>query len=314
MNELANRGYQIRWLNTDYYRGNTLCQEYTDINENIKVYYNWEKFKNLFRRTDIYFGSWAERYKDLKYITPKYGVLYDSLDNFAENEKHEKDMLAKADVVFTTSQSLYRLRRKEHSNVVLCPNGCFPSKGNVSYDIPQDLKDNADMNKPIILFSGALAQWIDIGLLKMVAEKHQLVFVGKLFNVPKVPESFINLGCKTYDELQAYYQHCDITLLPFNRKQEAVFSDPIKTYESLAHGKICVSTKIEESEKFDKKTVYMSKSREHFMQNINKAINRIGNKDIERLCRKEAEKHSWSNRVDIIEKEIIKLVNMRENI
>lgn len=308
MNELANRGYDIRWLNTDYYKGPVPIEGFSFINENLKVYYDWNDFKDKFKHPDIYFSSWSDRYKDLYHIKPKYGVLYDSLDNFYENSKNESDMINMADIVLTTSQSLFKLRKKEHNDVVMCPNGCFPELGEKPYPIPNDLKEKVDMNKPIILFCGALARWCNLKLLKQIASKHQLVFIGKPWNIP-IPENLIYLGCKNYSEMQAYYNHCDITLLPFNKMQEAIYSDPIKVYESLVHGKICVSTNIEEACKFDKKTVYTSKSDGDFLQNINRALKQKGNKDIELLCKKEAEKHSWLNRVDIIEEQILKLVN-----
>lgn len=307
MNILADRGYQINWVESIQ-----SCKKgkmRTKINDNLYVYYDWEVFKKRFETPDIYFSTWSERYKDLNYIKPKYGVLYDSLDNFEENSADESRMISHATIVLTTSQSLYRLRKKEHDNVVMCPNGCFADILTKDYKIPQDLKEKVNMDKPIILLSGALARWCDIQLLETIADLYQLVFVGKPFGVPKVPDNFINLGCKTYDELQAYYHFCDITLLPFNRKQEALYSDPIKIYESLAHGKICVSTKIEEAEKFNRKVVYVSKSRETFLQNIKKALKNKDSEVTKRICREEAKKHSWYKRVDIIEDCIKKMVN-----
>jgi hypothetical protein len=309
MNILAERGYDVSWFDSDFSVRKRQNKMRTKINDNLYVYYDWEVFKKRFANPDIYFSTWSKRYEDLVDIKPKLGVIYDSLDNFEENSKDESMMISKSDIVLTTSQSIYRLRKKEHNNVVMCPNGCFENIKIKQYPIPIDLKKNVDMNKPIILFSGALARWCDIELLETIADLYQLVFVGKPFGVPNVPDNFIYLGCKTYDELQMYYHHCDITLLPFNRKQEALYSDPIKIYESLSHGKICISTKIEEAEKFDRKVVYVSKSREHFLQNIKKALKHKDTQETKDICIKEAKKHSWGKRVDIIENCIMKLVN-----
>ena len=219
-------------------------------------------------------------------------------------------MLAKSDVVLTTSESLYRLRKKDHNNVHMCPNGCFPEYGHKEYSFPEDLKPFR--SKPIVLFSGALARWCDIDLLEFIASKYQIVMVGKLFGVKNIPANVYYLGEKKYDELQNYYHHCDITILPFNNRQEALYSDPIKTYESLAHGKLCVSSNIEESRKFDNNTVLVSKTRQHFMQNIEKALEMSKSEEIEKKCFEEAEKNSWHKRVDILESHILNLYNKQK--
>jgi hypothetical protein len=313
MNIHAERGDNISWLNSDFSNKRRENKMRTKINDNLYVYYDWDIFKKRFANPDIYFSTWSKRYEDLIDITPKYGVLYDSLDNFVENSFDESEMIKHSKTVLTTSKSLYRLRKKEHNDVVMCPNACFENLMNKkTWSMPLDLKKNVDFNKPIILLSGALARWCDLQLLETVADLYQLVFVGKLFGVSKVPDNFIYLGCKTYDELQSYYHYCDITLLPFNNNQEALYSDPIKIYESLSHGKICVSTKIEEAQKFDSKVVYVSRNREHFLRNIKKALQNKDDKIVKQICKNESEKHSWNKRVDVFEQCIYKMMH-REN-
>jgi glycosyltransferase involved in cell wall biosynthesis len=303
MELLAKRGYQIHWLNINH-QENKMRER---IHENMWVYFNKEVFFKRYINPDIYFSSWSNRWIDLDTIKPKLGVIYDSLDNFVENSYQESDMIKRADIVMTTSKLLYELRKQEHPDVVMCENACFPELGKFEYDIPKDIEEYKEQGVPIILFSGALATWCDIDLLEFIADKYKLFMVGKKFNVSKIPDNFVYLGNKSYEQLQAYYHYCDITLLPFRRCQTSDYSDPIKIYESLAHGKIVVATNIPETKKYNKNIVISSASRREFVDNIKRALHQSKNEVLKNLCYETAKNNSWEHRIDIIEEQIKKL-------
>lgn len=299
MNEFAKSGkYKVYYVNqtqrTDKVRDR--------ISENLEVYHNWEVFKKRVPEVDIYFSSWSFRHVDLDEIKAKL-VVYDSLDNFEQNEPEEINMINKADILCTTSDTLYDIRKYQHSNIHIVRNGCFPEKANNNYPVPEDLKPFKDTGKPILLFSGALAYWCDLQLVEKLGKKYQVVIVGLPWAIDKIPESVHYLGKKKYDELQAYYQHCDVSLLPFKRCQVSDFSNPIKMYEAMVFGKPTVSTDIPEALIYPE-AVLSSRNHSEFFENVEKALELTKQDSYRDKVIKLSYKNTWEQRVKQIDKAI----------
>jgi hypothetical protein len=300
MNELSKRGWKVIWCDNKKQK-NKLRDR---INENLTIYYDWDVCKKREQNVDVYFSSWSKRHVDLEDINCKICV-YDSLDNFEENSFEEYLMIAQANILFATSNPLYQLRKNEHNNVTICRNACFPELGLHDYDIPDDLKDIKSNGKPVILFSGAVAGcpqngWVDTELMSEIGKQYNMVIVGNLWGIKEPPANTIFLGSKKYTELQSYYHHCDVNILPFRRCQTSDFSNPIKIYEGLSHGKITVATDIPEATIYPD-VVFSSKSRERFLKNINRALTLKNDSKIKEKCYETAKNNSWYNRVDVIE-------------
>ena len=303
MDVLSSRGHKVYWVNNTKIDGKSK----DIINENFELYHNWNQFLRRVPKVDVYFSSWSHRHVDLDFIKHDV-VVYDSLDNFPENCSQEHLMINRADIVLTASQPLYNLRKKEHHNVHLCRNACFPELGEVKYQMPDDLKN---LKRPIILFSGALANWCDLELVDKVSKKYTTVFVGKPWGIPNSFKDLIYLGKKDYHKLQAYYANCDVSILPFKRCQTSDYSNPIKNYEAMVHGKITVATDIPEATIY-KNVVLPSKNHSEFLSNIDLALRMSTNqKNIER-CKEIAKDNSWYSRVDIIENTIKKFCEENE--
>lgn len=298
MDILSRRGWKVFWVNLNQQYG--MAKE--KVNNNFELYHSWEVFKKRNPAVDVYFSSWSMRYHDLDEIDYKLCV-YDSLDNFVENSGFETKMMDKANVLLTTSQPLFDLRSSEHNNIHMCRNACFPELGKQQYQFPSDMLKIKELGKPIILFSGALASWCDIELVEMVAEQYSMVVVGMPWGVSNMPKGIHYLGNKNYNELQAYYNHCDVNILPFKRCQVSDYSNPIKNYEAMSHGKITVAMDIPEAMLYPK-AVMPSENRTEFMRNIKKALTLKDDQDIIQQCYKYADENSWYNRVDIIENAI----------
>lgn len=299
MNILANRGWKVYWVNNTKVEG----KRKDIINENLEIWHNWDLFIKRVPEVDVYFSSWSNRYVDLDKIKSKV-VVYDSLDNFEANETNELNMISKADILLTTSQPLYDIRKNQHNNIHICRNGCFPELGEKKYEEPKEfISIRQQTKKPIVLFSGALAYWCNLELIEKISQKYILVVVGREWGIKEKPKNILYLGCKKYEELQAYYQHCDVNILPFKRCQISDFSNPIKNYEGMTHGKITVATDIPEATIYPD-SVFASKNNGEFLQNIEKALKLKNDIDTINKCKQNAKENSWHDRVDVIEKAI----------
>lgn len=300
MDILSQRGWKVLWVNQTKPKDSTKLRD--RINDNFEIFYDWELLKKRYPEVDVYFSSWSFRHVDLSQIDYKVCV-YDSLDNFEQNSHQEHLMIEKADILLTTSQPLFDLRSTEHDNVFMCRNACFPELGLNDYDIPEDLKKVKENGKPIILFSGALANWCDLALIELIAKNFNMVVVGAGWGIKKFPDNVIYLGNKEYKDLQAYYHHCDVNILPFRRCQISDFSNPIKNYEAMSHGKVTVATDIPEALLYPE-VVLSSRNRIEFLQNINKALKIKDNEEVIKKCHEYANNNSWYKRVDVIENAI----------
>jgi glycosyltransferase involved in cell wall biosynthesis len=301
MRLLAKRGHEVHWVNSTKIDG--MRAEKDDY---VTLWHNWNMFKKRIPDIDVYFSSWSHRHTDLDEISAKI-VVYDSLDNFEANETQEINMINKSNIVLTTSSPLYDLRKTQHDNVHICRNACFSGYKEHALDIPNDVKQ---FKNGYVLFSGAVANWVDIDLLDRVAKEHSLVIVGNNFDMSRMPKNAHYLGSKSYEELQKYYKHCKVNLLPFKRCQVADYSNPIKMYEGMVYGKITVATDIPEAKLYPD-VVIPSANHIEFMNNLNSAIKHSEVEDIKMKCLKTAEENDWHCRVDVIENSIMEYATKR---
>jgi glycosyltransferase involved in cell wall biosynthesis len=163
----------------------------------------------------------------------------------------ERDLLARADLVFTGGRSLCEAKRELHADI-----HCFPSSVDVAHyaaargPCPEP-SDQRDIPRPRLGFFGVIDERMDLALLARVAATHphwHLVLVGPVVKIdpgtlPAGPNIHY-LGQKTYSELPAYLSGWDVALMPFARNESTRFISPTKTLEYLAGGKPVVSTPI----------------------------------------------------------------------
>lgn len=293
MNLFAQNGWKVYWVNNT--KKDDIVRE--RISDNLEVYHNWEVFCKRVPEVDVYYSSWSFRHIDLRQIRSKI-VLYDSVDNFEENSHEEENMLKHSNIVITTSEPLYQLHQQQHSNVHLVKNACFSHLGDVLYNVPNDIKS---LKRPIVLFSGALSNtWCDLELVEKVAKRFTTVVVGRGWGIQQMPKGVIYLGSKKYDELQAYYQNCDVSILPFSKCQISLYSNPIKIYEAMSHGKFTVATDIPEALCYPD-AVLASRNHDEFINNIYRALKLSKKKEIINKIKEESRRNTWEIRVNQIE-------------
>lgn len=163
----------------------------------------------------------------------------------------ERDLLARASVVFTGGFSLYEAKRQQHSNI-----HPFPSGVDVAHFRParQRLPEPSDQQlipHPRLGFYGVIDERLDQALLAELAALRpdwQIILIGPVVKVDPatLPRSgnLHYLGGKAYNELPAYVSSWDVALMPFAINAATRFISPTKTPEYLAAGCPVVATPI----------------------------------------------------------------------
>ena len=185
-------------------------------------------------------------------------LVYDCMDELSafrgappQLVERERELMSRADVVFTGGYSLYEAKRRVHVNA-----HAFPSSVDVGHfraaradqDEPQDQRTIAH---PRLGFYGVLDERFDIDLVADLAAQRpdwQIVLVGPIVKIdPATLPRAANihyLGSKSYEQLPAYLGGWDVALMPFAMNESTRFISPTKTPEYLAGGKPVVSTPI----------------------------------------------------------------------
>ncbi|HLL53519.1 MAG TPA: glycosyltransferase family 1 protein, partial [Myxococcaceae bacterium] len=215
-------------------------------------------------------------------------VAYDCMDELSafrgappELLINEKELLERADVMFTGGHSLYEAKREKHPNV-----HPFPSSVDVAHfaharERQQDPADQAHLPGPRIGFFGVIDERMDLHLLEGIAKLRpdwQLVVLGPVVKIdqaslPRLPNIHY-LGGKKYPELPAYLAGWDVAMMPFARNESTRFISPTKTPEFLAAGKPVVSTSIRDVVRpyGEKKLVRIADTPEDFVREVEASL------------------------------------------
>ncbi|HEY2029073.1 MAG TPA: glycosyltransferase family 1 protein [Myxococcales bacterium] len=192
-----------------------------------------------------------------RHLTPL-AVAYDCMDELslfrgapAALVDLERELLSRADVVFTGGQSLYEAKKDRHPNAHPFPSSVDVPHFQRAREAQPDPVDQANIPHPRLGFFGVLDERLDLDLLRGLAEARpqwQIVLIGPVVKIdpamlPKAPNIHY-LGMKKYAELPAYLAGWDVALLLFARNEATRYISPTKTPEYLAAGKPVVSTSI----------------------------------------------------------------------
>jgi UDP-galactopyranose mutase len=231
-------------------------------------------------------------------------VVYDCMDELSaflgadpSLPMLERNLLARASVVFTGGFSLYEVKRQQHHNV-----HSFPSGVDVAHFHParKNLPEPSDQQRiqhPRLGFYGVIDERLDAPLVAELAALRpdwQIILVGPIVKVdPATLPRAANihyLGGKSYDELPAYLSGWHVALMPFARNDATRFISPTKTPEYLAAGRPVVSTPIIDVELHygHVKAVWIASTARAFVTAIEEAL---------RLTR---ETEGWRGEVDAL--------------
>jgi glycosyltransferase involved in cell wall biosynthesis len=137
--------------------------------------------------------------------------------------------------------------------------------------------------RPILLFVGAIYEWIDFDLLAQIAASHpnkMLVLIGPvarflqtqmeklLHDAPNVKY----LGEVPYDHLPAYLAAADVGIMPFIKTQHTQVLNPGKLYLYLAAGKPVVSTAVSPELMAMADEIFLAEEATTFVAQIDRAL------------------------------------------
>jgi UDP-galactopyranose mutase len=168
----------------------------------------------------------------------------------------ERDLLARASVVFTGGFSLYEVKRQQHHNAHPLPSGVDVAHFHPARQRLPEPADQQMIPHPRLGFYGVIDERLDVALLSELASRRpnwQFVLIGPIAKIdPATLPHAANihyLGGKPYNELPAYLSGWDVALMPFARNDATRFISPTKTPEYLAAGRPVVSTPIVDVER-----------------------------------------------------------------
>jgi GT2 family glycosyltransferase/glycosyltransferase involved in cell wall biosynthesis len=218
-------------------------------------------------------------------------LVYDCMDQFtafagarSSDGALEKDLIQRADLVFTGGKSLQRA--KEGTNP---ETHCFPSGVDVRHfaqateDSTPIAADIAPIRHPILGYFGAVDERIDFDLIRYLCEKRpdwSVVFIGPLVRFavcPVVVPNFHYLGKKEYRDLPRYLKAFDVCLMPFVNSDLTRHISPTKTPEYLAGEKPVVSSPVPDVVQDYADVVRIGATPEAFLRQVENALHTRAN-------------------------------------
>ncbi|QRY77337.1 glycosyltransferase [Pseudomonas sp. PDNC002] len=234
-------------------------------------------------------------------------VQYDCMDDWVgfpgigdELLEAEETLVRSADLVTVTADLLHAKWANASSNCLLLRNGVdfgFFERNCVPNGLLSELE------RPLIGFYGALAEWVDLQLIADIAKRRpdwNFVLIGDIFvNDLAGLDALANvhlLGRKPYEQMPLYLYRFDVCLIPFRLYNVTHAVDPVKFYEFISAGKPVVSVPLQEMKIYED-FVYFASDPDSFVEQIERALDET---DLQLAQRRVAlaRTNDWRNRFD----------------
>ncbi len=225
----------------------------------------------------------------------------------------EQELLAKSDLVIASSEGLRASKSALNSRTVLVRHGVdhahFAKALDPSTVVPEDL---ARLPGKVIGFFGLIADWVDLELVRAVADAHptaSVVLIGEVATSLAPLAGARNahlLGRQPYSSLPGYCRGFDVALTPFRLNELALKASPLKAREYVAAGLENVCTDLPELRAIPGCTI--ARSAVEFVAQVGRALSSAGG----RRERSELMRHeSWESRVEEIRGHVERLLGDR---
>ena len=224
-------------------------------------------------------------------------------------EQLDKKLYENVDLVMCASQQIYdNVVDKTSKKVVYFPH-------QVDYNLfannktGDSLPDIDGIKKPIIGYYGTLTDSNDWQIIKYCAEQrpdYNFVFIGRKDIENTGLEEFNNvyfLGKKPFNQIPAYGRYFDVGIMFWIVREWIQNCSPLKLKEYLSLGIPVVSTFIEEVKNYFDNIVYVTRTKEEFLEALDKAIR---GDNSERIANglEIVKNDTWYNAVKIIKEEM----------
>lgn len=241
-------------------------------------------------------------------------ILYDYMDEInpeicgdpAEDymKRHKALDAESVDLITVISRKLYdeMVEKFPASVIAFVPNAVDYDHFHIKKDMercPEDIKPVVLSKRPVIGYHGALAKWIDYGLINFIASERpewNLVLIGWDYDNSMQAlaghKNIVYLGLKTYRELPLYSIWFDAAIIPFVEGEIAKATSPIKLYEYMAMNKPVVAAKDLVECRGLKGVLSASGSRD-FISKIECALELAGDAGFINIVDEEAKANRW---------------------
>lgn len=297
----SKNNYQVYYCNERSFSNKGI----EEVEDNLFVFPNFDYALNYIKKNnikiDIFYNTAAKNHGLVDLVKPKY-TIYHSCDSFDEWKKYENIMMEKSDVILCTSQFIYDLRVKQHSNVHLVRNGCNEEMIGSEF---VEISNFKFIKRPICTFSGACGAWVSTYLIRNIAKEFATTFIGMAFG-KTVPKNVLAYKAVDHSELANFLKNMDLGLLPFNIKTEIVqAANPIKMWEYLACGLPVVATDWLETNREELKDVVWIANNDEDFVDIVRQYNKFSDSDkliLKEKCYEVARNNTWEKRFEQIKR------------
>lgn len=250
-----------------------------------------------------------------RHLPPEFHVTFDCMDDisgFSNTQQFlinlEKDLLEHCDQLVVSSQYLFD-KYKKYTPPTLVRNAAelaHFSRAAQNAPAPGFLKNQSGTSqKTKVGYIGAIAEWFDTDLLKVVAEQNPelefhlcgTVTAEKPAGLKKIDNIFM-YGEVPYSQAPAFMNAMDVLTIPFKLLPIIRACDPVKFYEYSAMGKPTVSTNLPELARA-KHLTFIANSPEEFGKKIFEAYDAGKSKSFQRKLRTYAAENTWDHRIKV---------------
>lgn len=250
------------------------------------------------------------------------GIVYDCMDELSkfrgappEIIDRERELLARADLVFTGGRRLYESKSRYHDNCHFY--GCgvdlehFGRALDTSTIVPPDLRGLA---RPVLGFFGVIDERMDYELLVNLAEANRRWSVAMIGPVFKVEERTLPhrpnlhwMGGRDYSQLPAYCKGFSACIMPFALNEATEYINPTKALEYMATGRMIVSSAVPDVVRNFGSVVRVARSHDEFISHCQEAVASPDKKAIQDGLRM-SDENSWDSIVAQLEGHVEQLL------
>ncbi|WP_431029110.1 methyltransferase domain-containing protein [Lysinibacillus sp. LZ02] len=251
-------------------------------------------------------------------------ILYEYIDEIHEDlsgpipkevmDKHERLLKDEENcIAIGSADKLYNdILEYRSKNLALVTNGVEYEHFHIEkdkYEVPTEIIELVNKNKPIIGYFGAFATWFDYELVTKLAKErpeYEILLIGWNYDnsIQKYElEKYDNItvvGPIQYKELPKYAIHFSVSTIPFRINDITESTSPIKLFEYMALGHPIVTTDMPECRKYD--SVLIGKDHTRFLEKVDLALTLSKDERYNALLQKDAHDNTWKAKAADIKK------------